>query len=125
MSLSIYNNDRLIESVAEWSDRPKRLEFEIELPAMLIFKTDGKHVYDTLVDEQGNILSDKYIKVDGLCFDGVWIKKWMLESEIFDFVANDGSHSRSNYFGRNGQGKIDIPYSDALDFWLEIMSVDQ
>lgn len=124
MTLSLYNHNHHLLSITEWKNNKEILEFDLNLPIELKFKTDGKHKFDTIVDDSGNIIADKFIRIDGICVDGRWIKTWMLEGKLIQFTENLGDTKISNYFGKNGIGMFSIPYEDLLEFWLETM-IDQ
>lgn len=125
MSMQIFRDDKLLEQVTEWPDGRCRLEFDVEIPCKLHIRVDGKDLHDTIVDPSGNILADKFVKIEGIALDKIWIKKWMLESKILDFRSDAGSTSTSNYLGSNGTATISIPYSDPLECWLDILALDQ
>lgn len=125
MSMSVFRDDTMIARITDWPDDKCRLELEIDIPCKLHIRVDGKGLYDTLVDPDGNILSDKFVKIEGIALDKIWIKKWMLESKILDFRADNGSISTSNYLSTNGTATMNIPYKDPLECWLEILALDQ
>lgn len=125
MSMSVFRDDHLLHHIHEWNNDRCRLEFDIELPCRLKLQVSGKNQFDTRVDPAGNILADKFVKIEGLALDRIWVKKWMLESKIFDFHGEEGYITHSNYFGKNGYAEINIPYTDSLEFWLDILALDQ
>jgi len=90
------------------------IDFETDLPVRVEFETFGKGKFDTQVDKDGNILQDKHILIDGVCIDGIWVKKWYIESRLFQPIG-------SNYFGQNGTYWFEIPYIDIMDFWLDTL----
>jgi hypothetical protein len=83
------------------------------------FEINGKLPNDTQVDSNGNIVQDKFIAVESMSVDGIWIKRWMLESRIFE-----SAYGKTNYFGQNGIVQFQIPYSDIMQFWLDTVTVD-
>lgn len=101
------------------------IEFTSKLPLTLQFRVDGKMPEDTEVDDQGNVIKDKCVILDALCINGIWIKKWMLENKTIVFVPDSGQQRINNYFGQNGTANFTIPYTDMLEFWLDLMTVDQ
>ena len=68
---------------------------------------------------RANNLQDKFIVVESMSVDGIWIKRWMLESRIFESALG-----KTNYFSQNGIAKFQIPYSDTMRFWLDTVTVD-
>jgi hypothetical protein len=123
MSLKISVDGRLLCDISDWQQQPREVNLEICPPAVVNFSVSGKKKFDTKIDLDGNILQDKFIRVDSLCINGTWIKKYMMQSRVFDFTAEDGSKFQSNYFGSNGQARLVIP-EDLLEFWLDLI-VDQ
>lgn len=101
------------------------IEFVCDLPLTLQFRVDGKMPEDTEVDDQGNVIKDKCVILDALCINGIWVKKWMLENKVIRFVPDSGQQRINNYFGQNGLAIFTIPYTDMLEFWLDLMTVDQ
>lgn len=125
MGLVVTCNDAVVYDCQEVPNDVLELHIESSLPLEIRFETSGKKPDDTLVDDHGNILQDKFLLVDSMAIDDIWIKKWMLESRIFKFVSHSGHRSTSNYFGANGTGTFSIPHKDILDFWLDTLVVDQ
>ena len=119
MSLIIRANNQIVLDCNQFSTDYHDLEFQCLLPMVLEFETNGKMPNDTLVDDQGQILQDKFIVVESMSVDGIWIKRWMLESRIFESALG-----KTNYFSQNGIAKFQIPYSDTMRFWLDTVTVD-
>lgn len=95
------------------------LEFQCSLPLTVEFEFGGKLPNDTLVDDQGNILEDKFILVESMSVDGIWIKRWMLESRLFE-----SAQGQTNYFGQNGTAYFRIAHIDIMKFWIDTVTVD-
>ena len=114
----LYTSDPLI------SGDTLDLTFFVELPQELSIIVSGKNIGDTKVNEKGKILKDKCVIVESMSVDGIWIKKWILESRIFFFQDESGESRWTNYFASNGCAKMKLP-SDIMDFWLETVIVDQ
>jgi len=125
MGLVVRCNDVIAYSSPEVADDAFEINIESGLPLNVEFVTSGKRWNDTMVDQNGNIIQDKFLLIESMSVDGIWIKKWMIESRIFEFVGENGIQTRSNYFGTNGVGKFSIPHQDILEFWLDTLVVDQ
>ncbi len=125
MSLTVSVNEEIIYSTEQIDDEKLNLEFVASLPMTVTFKVGGKDISDTEVDDNGNIIRDKCVILDALCINGMWVKRWMLENKLVEFVADDGKKITHNYFGKNGLGKFAIPHTNLLEFWLDTMTVDQ
>lgn len=96
------------------------VEFDTNIPEEIKFIVNGKGPFDTKVDEQGNILQDKFLKIDSIQIDRMLVPTWILENKLIRFVYND-QVTYTNYFGYNGQGIIQIPKSTFLMF-LELQT---
>jgi hypothetical protein len=119
MSLIIRANNQIVLDCNQFSTDFHDLEFQCLLPMVLEFETNGKSFEDTLVDDQGKILQDKFIVVESMSVDSIWIKRWMLG--LFENATSD---IKTNYFGQNGIARFQIPYSDIMQFWLDTVTVD-
>lgn len=117
MALEVYANDRLIFAKDQFETPKVDLSFEIDLPCKIEFRTSGKQKFDTEVDVNGVILQDKYILVEGIAIDNIWIKKWVLESKLFSPIS-------TNYFGQNDVYWLEISHTDIMDFWLDLLTHD-
>lgn len=119
MSLQIQANDIIVYDNAS-PDQPKiRVEFNCELPACIKFDVAGKQPFDTELDELGNIVADKFVRVDRIVLDRMPVEPWILESKLIDFGGQ-----KTNYFHTNGQASIHIPTRDSFGFFLGLMSND-
>lgn len=119
MSLIVRANDKIVLDCNQFSKPYHDLEFQCTLPLTLEFEINGKSINDTVVDAQGQIIEDKFIVVESMSVGGIWIKRWMLESRIFDSVLG-----KTNYFSQNGTAQFQIPYTDIMRFWLDTVTVD-
>lgn len=81
---------------------------DISLPNKIYFeffgKTPGK---DTAVDEHGNIIKDKFIKINFISLDGLKISQKFLE-EGFKLTTEDQQEVYTNYIGFNGKSSLDF-----------------
>jgi len=121
MSIAVYEQGHLLGSVQEWAANTARIDIVVEPPFVLEMQVSGKDQFDTQVDEQGNIIADKCLKIKGLAVDGIWIKSWLLESRVIEFVDLNGNVRHTNYLGQNGVAKFHMP-QDALEFWLDTLT---
>lgn len=121
MGLKVRVNNKTILDVDQFLQDWHELEFSAMLPLIVEFETIGKMLSDTLIDSNGDILEDKFISIEQMSVDGIWIKQWILESRLFE---NATSNIKTNYFGQNGIARFQIPYSDIMQFWLDTVTVD-
>jgi hypothetical protein len=119
MSLLVRANTCVIYDDVSPNQTTVRLEFECDLPAQIEFNVAGKQPFDTRLDESGNIVEDKFIRVDRIIIDRMPVEPWMIESKLIDFGGQ-----KTNYFHSNGQGIINIPNQDSFGFFLDLMSKD-
>jgi len=119
MSMIVRVNDQVVLDCKKFNTDYHDLEFQCRLPMLVEFELDGKLPNDTRVDSHGNIVEDKCIAVESMSVDGIWIKRWMLESRIFE-----SAWGKTNYFGQNGIVQFQIPYSDIMQFWLDTVIDD-
>jgi hypothetical protein len=90
-------------------------ETAITFPEQLTMLLSGKGPNDTVVDDQGNILADKYVKLTGLQVDGLDCPQEYLEMFIV-LDTDDGQKVASNYFGFNGLVTLDFLEENSF-FW--------
>lgn len=124
LGLKVYDQDHLIYQHKETDLETVRIEHRTQLPADLTFQVYGKGRHDTKIDQSGQILADKFLRVDALCVNGIWLKKWALESRIFQFQSDQGQSHTSNYWGFNGRAKLNLP-ADLLEFWLDLLTISE
>lgn len=79
----------------------------IDFPTKCFFLLSGKGEFDTLVDEDGNILQDKFIhlvdiKIDNLSIDQHYLPRFV------EFTTEKNETILSSYWGFNGTCLIDF-----------------
>ena len=90
---------------------------ELALPNSMQFEMRGKHAkgWDTIVDKQGRIIQDRFIKivkvtVNNLIPNQLFLRKW-------PSVASNDGRIYTNYIGHNGH--IDLEFDGATPAqWL-------
>lgn len=120
MSLKVTANNLEIYNNPDPKEDHIKLDFNCNLPVQIKFIVDNKQNFDTQVDEQGNIVEDKYIQVQQLIIDRMPVDPWILESRLFHFSTGQ----TTNYFGTNGVATLDILDLDSFGFFLDLMSRD-
>lgn len=85
---------------------------EIQWPQPVYFTLGNKDTNDTLVDQLGNILQDKFIKLESLTVDRLPVHIVAL----LDCVEIDtGTQNiKTNYWGFNGVAKIEFDRNDTF-----------
>lgn len=126
MHLRIWANNDLVHD----SDAAQRvdLEFNMTLPGRIQIDVSGKRSgLDTLVDEQGVILRDKFVRLDWISIDRLPVKHWIVQSKLIQFHSDEmpGTH-HTNYFGFNGSGVLDLCWPNSLALHLGLTEqIDQ
>lgn len=124
MGLIVRSGQNFIAEFSSVPDHPWNVEFDVALPVRLTFEVWGKDMHDTLVDDRGGILQDKFVRIDGLMIDRVWVKKWLLESRLIQFYPTGDTMVLTNYLGKNGQAVLEITHDNSLDFMLDLTASD-
>jgi hypothetical protein len=89
----------------------------LEMPALLKFEFSGKQGQDTVLDEKGNIISDKYVKIKSMIIGHVPVNSNLLYS-LCSYTRN-GETVNDTFFGFNGELEIHIDSDDAILWHLE------
>jgi hypothetical protein len=111
--------DKIIYNSNDIKEPTLTLCFDMTLDQDLVIRVDGKRRNDTKIDADGNILQDKFIRVDRVLINRMPVAKWILESKFFQFENQQGQISTSNYFGQNGQTCVNFG-GDLLRFFLRL-----
>lgn len=121
MSLQILCDDQIVYHVVDIAEQTLHFEFDMTVWQVLTIVVDGKLPFDTDVDQHGNIIEDKFIRVDGVTINLIPVSKYILESQFFRFECKNGGTSFSNYFGQNGQTTLTFG-GDLLKYFLNLHS---
>lgn len=125
MGLTIRANSDIIYQSQELTNDTVDLEFSHSLPLTVQFCVHGKIPEQTEVDHLGNVVRDKCVILDGFCINKMWVKKWMLENKLVQYFPDNGKPRINNYFGQDGVASVILPYDNLLEFWLDLLTVDQ
>jgi hypothetical protein len=87
----------------------------ISVPGKLSIQTSGKGDLDTQVDDEGNIIADKYIQLTDMRLDGLSVDENYLPRFIM-LKPLDKEPVFSNYWGFNGT--VEIQLSPTPFQWL-------
>jgi hypothetical protein len=108
-------NDNIVKTFAPLNPGPHCLEFEIQLPCVIKIVFSGKNsLTDTQVNSQGQILQDKFIKIEKM-----WLARHSIPDNIFmkiiNFTTDSGEiYQNNDYFGFNGQALLTFAEKDAV-----------
>jgi|LakMenEpi03Aug12_release.lakeMendotaPanAssembly.Ray.scaffolds.fasta_scaffold163543_4 hypothetical protein len=89
---------------------------DIALPTTIEFHLGNRKDNDTITSN-GEIVADKFIRIDSLEIDGFFIESWQLPEESFYFETDQHTKIFSYYWSRNGVAKLIIDKDDAA-LWL-------
>ena len=119
MGMKISYKDRVLLSRDSFDEDTFTLEATIDLPGTVCIDLYGKGPNDTQIDEQGNVLKDKYIKLEELTVDRMPVHILSL-IKLPELHANN-QVTRINYWGFNGQARINFEQSDPFRWHLDAM----
>lgn len=122
MSLCVSANGKTIFDVDSTDKTKLDIEFECDLPTEIIFDVGNKGPMDTLVDSNGKIIQDKFVQVDNVIVDRLPVKKWILESRLFEFTPTTGATLQTNCFSYNGRAVLSLPEKTSFDFMLRLLT---
>jgi len=117
MQLTITNNNNVCVLDPAKSQIIEHV-MKISLPTEIDLVVAGKNMMsDTRLDDSGQIIADKYIKICSMEIDGIAVPTAWLEKKIL--LITDTQTVASNYFGHNGTCKIIFSKPNAF---LQILS---
>ena len=94
------------------------VEFSVELPTQIMLTFTGKNPNtDTLVDENGNITKDMYVKIVSILLDGFELNNIFLHQKI-KLLTETNQEIITSYVGFNGSIRIDLSESSVFSQYL-------
>jgi hypothetical protein len=100
-------------------DNPSVKITQVNLPNSFEIQFSGKTNKDTIVDENGNILQDMYVKVVGLKFDHLIVPNWIVQKKL-SYLTTSGQTLKTAYIGFNGLMKFDIPETNIFSLFRRL-----
>jgi hypothetical protein len=120
MGMSIWNDQQELFSVDHFVDKKFSYVTSIALPGRIHIKTNNKGQWDTDVNNQGQIVQDKYIKIVNVTVDRMPVHILTLLNMIkFDTGTQILT---TNYLGFNGCATIDFCAENSLLWHLQQIS---
>lgn len=86
----------------------------VQFPTKFEIFVNGKNANDTLVDSNGNIIKDKYIKLNKVSVDGISCCVDYVHRLIHETI--DGNHIQTNFWGFNGKISLDFSQPNSM-YW--------
>lgn len=113
MSLTI-ETDQGIEHFDQLDKGRFQHSIPIQFPTKFNIVVSGKGPHDTLVDQNGAIVGDMYVKLNQLLVDGIPCST----NYVHELVncTESGNNVQTNYWGFNGTVKLDFSHKNAM-FW--------
>lgn len=112
MGMTIRCNNKVLLSKSSFETDSFVFTDNVELPAEITIDLYGKNSGDTSIDSDGNIVADKYIKLQELSIDRVPLHILSLIHLVE--IDHDVQTGVTNYWGFNGQAKIKIEQPDSF-----------
>ena len=123
MSAKFVANKKILKTVKKFSAGINNVSIDVELPTTINIITDGKdNNNDTLLDDKGNVIKDKFLRIDEISID----KKPIDTNALYKIIKIHTVEKQliySNYVGFNGVTSINLEYSDSLIAHLQINSL--
>ena len=123
MSAKFVANKKILQTVKKFSAGINNVSIDVELPTTINIITDGKdNNNDTLLDDKGNVIKDKFLRIDEISID----KKPIDTNSLYKIIKIHTVEKQliySNYVGFNGVTSINLEYSDSLIAHLQINSL--
>lgn len=112
MSSEWFVNDQHITTL-ETNTTEAFVEFFVDLPCVITIKLSNKNLEtDTLVDHNGQVIKDKFIKIDNM-----WLARRFIPEHVFSNMCEIQTVDKkftSSYFGFPGTVNIHINEADPI-----------
>ena len=106
----LYNNQ-----VYAVTDQKNSFSLPVSLPGTVTLTFSGKDMmHDTVLDSQGNIVEDLYVKIQKIKLDGFDMGVNFLNQKIV-LITDDGKEIPGAYIGFNGKIVIDLNCSSVFE----------
>lgn len=118
MILSVNNNDPIW--IQPDANGLVAINLNIDLPSQVVLQFKGKDANTgTIVDANGNIVEDMYVKFLSIALDGFNLSEKFLHQKI-KLLAENGQEIFSSYVGFNGIVVLDLTESDVFSQYLKM-----
>ena len=117
MKLDILVNDASIKHFDSLPEGNTEIELDIVWPSIVKFITSNKNSGDTIIDSTGNIVKDKYIRLDKLFLNNVEVNQLYLTNKLYLYTEHN-TIENTDYWGFNGQCSIEFTGKDTLEWHL-------
>lgn len=111
----IISNNSVTETLNNLSAGPLIYETKITFPCKFQIFMQGKGPADTVVDQDGNIIKDIFVRLDNINVDGFSCHPVYLHRNIW-LETDCGQKIQTNYWGFNGQVNLNFDYPNSF-YW--------
>lgn len=118
MSMVIRNGSNILLEKQEFENDRFDFTTYVDWPCVLEIDVANKGKFDTEVGPNGEILRDKYIKLDRLEVDRMAVHIVAL-LDMMNFRTEDQKNIKTNYWGFNGTVSLDFNGDDSFVWHLE------
>lgn len=117
MQVIVSDRQSTLLELNDVTDPLVKCSISIMLPTTLTFTLSGKGKYDTKMDADKNIISDKYVLLSSMTLGGIPIQSGKL-FDVCNYSANDKT-VKDTFWAFNGQASIDFDEKDFIKWHLK------
>lgn len=120
MGMRIFVNDLLLLDQSSFDQEKLRFSAEVNMPGSVVIEVFNKQPIDTLLDDNHNIVKDKYIKIEKMTVDSMTIHP----AALYDLVELKHNEKivKGPYFGFNGRCVIPFNQTNSFQWHLDVLS---
>ena len=112
MSMKAVSGKKVLIDKKTFEDGEFSFSTEISWPDPVIFILENKEPNDTLVDESGNVLMDKFIKLESMIVDRMPVHIIALLDCVS--LTTDTQVLKTNYWGFNGIATVEFDKNNTM-----------
>ena len=118
MDVTVCTNTQSIDVVPD-NNLIGTCTLDVSLPAQITIKLSGKtNEKDTIVDENGNMIEDKFVQITKFALDCFELNEIFLHQRI-KLLTKDNNEYTTSYFGFNGKVTLNLNKNNVLEQFLE------
>jgi len=118
MTAEIYVDGLPVDHQPIFDQTSTSIDLEIELPCKIMIQLSGRTDNDTKIDQQGNILQDKYIHLKNIEIFDTTIDSYKIPEKFLEYRPDHSIKLKNRFFwNRNGKVILSIDQADPL-VWL-------
>ena len=120
MNVEIYSNQQLLANYTDITSNNIELSTDVSLPCHLTFNISNKNpAIDTIVNQQGDIVSDKFMILKGLSLGNIPVQPSLLFAICNYCVDGQYISKYDTYWAFNGKVVIDLLNDNFIQWHLE------